>query len=40
VFLENIVLVEKDVLEHRLVAFEKQRRHLVKTLRCDEIPDT
>ena len=29
---------EKDVLEHRLVAIEKQRRHLGKTLRCEEVP--
>ena len=38
VFLENIVLAEKDVLEHRLVAVEKQRRHLAKTLPCEKVP--
>ena len=26
------------MLEHRLFAIEKQRRHLVKTLRCEEVP--
>ena len=37
-YLANIVLTEKDVLEHRLVVIEEQRRHLVKTLRCGEVP--
>ena len=37
-YLGNLVLTEKDVLEHRLFAIEKQRRHIVKTLRCDEVP--
>jgi hypothetical protein len=38
VYLGNLVLMDKDVLEHVLVAIEKQRRHIVKTLRCDEVP--
>jgi hypothetical protein len=37
-YLGNLVLTEKGVLEHKLVAIEKQRRHIVKTLRCDEVP--
>ena len=32
------MLADKDVLKHKLVAIEKQRRHLVKTLRCEEVP--
>jgi hypothetical protein len=30
--------MDKDVLEYRLVVIKKQRRQLVKTLRCDEVP--
>ena len=37
-YLANVVLTEKDVLEHRFVVIEEQRRHLVKTLRCGEVP--
>ena len=37
-FFANIVLTEKDVLEHRFVVIEKQRRHLVMTLRSEEVP--
>jgi hypothetical protein len=37
-YLGNVVLTEKDVLEHRFVVIEEQRRHLVKTLRCGEVP--
>jgi hypothetical protein len=37
VFFESTVLTEKDVLEHRLVAMEKQRRYLVKTQRYGEM---
>jgi hypothetical protein len=36
-YLANLVLTDKDVLEHRLVALEKQRRHFAKTLRCGEV---
>ena len=37
-YLGNVVRTEKDVLEHRLVVIEEQRPHLVKTLRCGEVP--
>jgi hypothetical protein len=38
VFLENIVLADEDLLGHKPVAIEMQRRHLVKALRCEEVP--
>jgi len=36
-YLAYLVLTDKGVLEHRLVALEKQRCHFVKTLRCGEV---
>ena len=38
VYLGNVVLTENDVLEHRFVVIEKQRRHIVKNSRFEEVP--
>ena len=38
-FLENIVLDDSDVLEHRSVELEKKRREIIKTARIAEMPD-
>ena len=37
-YLNNTVLLNDDVLEHRLVVLEEQRRLLIKTQRFDEMP--
>ena len=37
-FFKHIVLMDKDILEHRLVVIEEQRRQLVKTMRWGEVP--
>ena len=36
-YLNNTVLLNDDVLEHRLVVLEEQRRLLIKTQRFDEM---